>query len=138
MPKHQKIPSAGADPQPVPTDHMEVIRPIIIKAYRFALEFDGAPARCRSRRCKNSGRCNFTMEGDKDGVCRAGIPGHVNLLGVLLASFYNRTMCGYDGPWWPSHLDGDPSADAIRREVARTVEEGVMAATRRYLPDGQA
>ena len=49
------------------------INELLVIAMRVSLAANGAPARCRKKACKSTGRCHFVIASNGDGVCPGGI-----------------------------------------------------------------
>jgi hypothetical protein len=60
---------------------------LIEHAMRIAAESEGAPARCRKKGCRSSGRCHLKMKLTGDGYCGAGITDSMMDKGVLMLHF---------------------------------------------------
>ena len=67
-------------------DYHPLFKAVCVEAMQIALEYDGAPARCRDLKCRKTGRCHAKSVGDRP-VCGAGIPGHVAMSAALMVMF---------------------------------------------------
>ncbi len=77
-------------------DYHPVFKAVCLEAMQIALEFDEAPARCHSARCRKTGRCHAKVVGDRP-VCQAGIPGHVAMSAALMVMFLSPPSMFKDG-----------------------------------------
>jgi hypothetical protein len=81
----KKARSDATDPLGEPVT--EKFKHLCTFALQLALEAAGAPDRCRSRACRETGRCHCEIAGDAP-LCHAGpIPGPVGLQAATMVTF---------------------------------------------------
>lgn len=72
----------------------ETFKDICVAAFRFALDHDGAPARCDDRRCRRFGRCHLAKAEHGPGPCGGGLTGSVAEQAGLMLAFLAQLASG--------------------------------------------
>ena len=93
---------------------------LLLVVLRHVQTLDGAPARCRMKKC-HDGRCHMFIDGDEAGVCPGGIGmAAVDKSGVILGGLM-AILKHYCPAWFD--LAAEKDAKAEREEGAAMEEE---------------
>jgi hypothetical protein len=98
-----------------------VLTELLLAILRHVQEIDGAPARCRNRKCRK-GRCHMFIDDDGAGVCPGGIRmSSIDRAGVILSGIM-AVYKYYHPAWFDYAAEKDAEAELEERAEMAAME----------------